>query len=194
MKTASKGRGYERIEGVENYLQDRKKLDEGLEVGADSYIPKPFNIQHLKIRIEKLLELRKTLRDKYINGFQVGEMDSSGMSEGEMKFIKNIETVIDENLMNESFSVEDLGNELAFSRMQLYRKLKALTGYSPNEYIRNYRLKQAAKLLQKRDLNVTEVLYEIGFSNKSYFTKCFKEMYNMTPKEYSKQFERKREI
>jgi len=167
---------------------------EGLEVGADSYIPKPFNIQHLKIRIEKLLELRKTLRDKYINGFQVGEMDSSGMSEGEMKFIKNIETVIDENLMNESFSVEDLGNELAFSRMQLYRKLKALTGYSPNEYIRNYRLKQAAKLLQKRDLNVTEVLYEIGFSNKSYFTKCFKEMYNMTPKEYSKQFERKREI
>ncbi|TKG93742.1 hybrid sensor histidine kinase/response regulator [Puteibacter caeruleilacunae] len=159
---------------------------EGLEVGADSYIPKPFNVQHLKVRISKLLELRKALRDKYRNNFQLLEKDESGLKEADLKFVKNVETIIDKYLMDESFSVELLGNEIGFSRMQLYRKLKSITDLSPNEFIRNYRLKKAAELLQKGEMNVSEVLYEIGFTNKSYFTKCFKEIYGMTPTEYMK--------
>ena len=91
-------------------------------------------------------------------------------------------------MMEEAFTVETLGQEMAYSRMQLYRKLKNISGLSPNEFIRNYRLKRAATILQDGELSVTEVLYQVGFSNKSYFTKCFKDIYGLTPKEYSKKY------
>lgn len=161
---------------------------EGLEVGADSYIPKPFNVKHLVVRVSKLLELRSSLREKFKNNFQLMDKAPSGMKESDLKFIKQAETVIDQNIMEEDFTVETLGQEMAYSRMQLYRKLKNISGLSPNEFIRNYRLKRAANILQEGDLSVTEVLYQVGFSNKSYFTKCFKEIYGLTPKEYSKKY------
>ncbi len=116
------------------------------------------------------------------------DVEGSGMSERDIKFLREVEKVIEANLDNESFAVDKLSSELAFSRMQLYRKLKALTGFSPNEFIRNYRLKRAAEMLRTGDLNVTEVLYQTGFSNKSYFTRCFKAMYEITPKSYSQKY------
>ncbi|QZE14579.1 response regulator [Halosquirtibacter laminarini] len=161
---------------------------EGIDMGADSYIPKPFNIKHLVIRVEKLLELRNSLREKFKNNFLLIDKSPSGMSESDLKFVKQAEQMILENIMEEDFSVEKLGRELAYSRMQLYRKMKSITGLSPNEFIRNYRLKQAAANLQKGEQSITEVLYQVGFSNKSYFTKCFKEFYGETPKEYSKRY------
>ncbi|QZT36663.1 response regulator [Halosquirtibacter xylanolyticus] len=161
---------------------------QGIEMGADSYIPKPFNVRHLETRIEKLMELRDALQEKFKNNFLLIDKAPTGMKESDLKFIKLAENVIKENIMEENFSVESLGKELAYSRMQLYRKMKNITGLSPNEFIRNYRLKQAAKMLQEGELSVTEVLYQVGFSNKSYFTKCFKELYNETPKEYSKKY------
>lgn len=155
----------------------------GIEVGADAYIPKPFNVKHLKIRVKKLLELREILAEKFKHG-KLLDQGKKGMSEREIIFLNKAEEIIKNNLQNESFSIDQLAQELAFSRMQLYRKLKALVDVSPNEFIRNYRLRKAAKLLECGEMNVTEVIYETGFSHKSYFTRCFKEMYGITPKEY----------
>ncbi len=95
--------------------------------------------------------------------------------------------VLDENLVESSFSIEAFSKAVGLSRMQLHRKIKALTGLSASEFIRSQRLKLAAQLLKKSDINISQVGYTVGFNDHSYFTKCFKEAYNCTPTEYSKQ-------
>ena len=92
--------------------------------------------------------------------------------------------------MNIVFVVNDLGLELGFSRMQLYRKLKSITTLSANEFIRSYRLKKAAEYLKTSEMNISEILYQVGFSNRSYFTKCFKKQYDVTPREYRENLEK----
>ena len=91
---------------------------------------------------------------------------------------------IKQHKKDKKFDGIDLWGELAYSRMQLYRKLKSITSLSANEFIRSYRLKKAASLLKETEMNITEILYEVGFTNRSYFTKCFKLKYGKTPKEY----------
>jgi len=159
---------------------------EGIEVGADAYIPKPFDMRFLKIKTQKLLEEREFLKEKFASKGITLDSQKIGINNTEKAFLEKAEKVIEENIMNSEFGVEDLAKALSFSRMQLYRKFKSVRGLSANEFIRAYRIKKAALLLRETDLNVSEILYDIGFTNRSYFSKCFKQNFEMSPKEYSK--------
>ena len=157
---------------------------EGLQVGADSYIPKPFDIRHLEVRIQKLLLQRETLKRKFTSGEIKLDSQKVGINKTEKDFLEKMEAVIEENLSNSEFGVEDLGNDMGYSRMQLYRKLKTIRGLSANEFIREYRIKKSAVYLRETDMKIYEILYEVGISNHSYFTKCFKQYFNMSPRKY----------
>ncbi len=160
----------------------------GLEVGADSYIPKPFDMRILEMKVKKLLEERENLKEKFRLKGITQDSRKIGINNTQKTFLEKAEKVIEENLMNNEFGVEDLALALSFSRMQLYRKFKSILGSSANEFIRNYRIKKAAHLLIKTDLNVSEILYDVGFTNRSYFSKCFKKSFDMSPKEYAKKY------
>ena len=169
-------------------LSARASIDhkiEGLKVGADVYIPKPFDMRLLKIKTQKLLEEREFLIEKFASKRITLDSQKIGINHTEKAFLEKAEKVIEDNLTNSEFVVKDLGRALSFSRMQLYRKFKSVRGLSANEFIRAYRIKKAALLLRETDLNVSEILYTIGFTNRSYFAKCFKKSFDMSPKEYS---------
>ena len=163
-------------------------LIEGLEVGADSYISKPFDMRHLEVRIKKLMDQRTALKEKFTKGSVKLDSQKVGINNTEKLFLEKVEKILEENLTNSEFKVDDLGNQLGYSRMQLYRKLKSIRGLSANEFIREYRIKKAAVYLRETDMKIFEVLYEIGISNHSYFTKCFKQYFNKSPKEYIEEY------
>ncbi len=156
-----------------------------MEVGADAYIPKPFDIRLLEIRIKKLMEQLNLLQEKFSSNNIALDSQELGINEVEKNFLEKAEQVIEENLMNSNFGVEDLAAGMNFSPMQLYRKFKSIRGITTNEFIRAYRIKKSAVLLRETDLNVTEILYRIGFSNQSYFSKCFKQEFDLSPKAYA---------
>lgn len=156
---------------------------EGLETGADSYIPKPFNPRHLQIRIEKLVELRKTLKAKYKND-NTFEPVQMAITSADERFLKKAVETIKNRISDTEFSVENLGEAIGMSRVHLHRKLKSMVGESPGDFIRNIRLKQAAYLLQNEDIPVSEVCYLVGFSSPSYFSNCFNKQFRMTPSQF----------
>ena len=161
---------------------------EGLKVGADAYIPKPFDIRHLEVRIQTLLDQREKLKIKFSSGDIKLDSQKIGINKLEKDFLEKMETVVEENLSNSDFGVEDLGEAMGYSKMQLYRKLKSIRGLSANEFIREYRVKKAAVYLRETDMKIFEILYEIGISNHSYFTKCFKQHFEMSPREYIEKY------
>lgn len=157
---------------------------EGLETGADDYIGKPFAMNELEVRMHNLIETRKKLQEKYARQMtmQPGEVKITSMDE---RFLKKIMDVVENHIADTSFGVELFAREVAMSQVQLYRKLTALTAHSPNDFIRHIRLQRAAELLKKKAGNVTEVAYQVGFNNLSYFSKCFRETFGVSPKEYA---------
>ena len=155
----------------------------GLELGADDYIQKPFSSRQLALRIEKLIELRNRLRIRYSQGHFIAPKDIAVSSTDE-KFLQKIQEIVDSDFMESDFSVDDFCQKLGMSRMQLHRKLTALTGLSTSAFIRDQRLRKAIQKLEKTDETVAEIAYSVGFSSPSYFIKCFKETYQMTPLEY----------
>jgi signal transduction histidine kinase/ligand-binding sensor domain-containing protein/DNA-binding response OmpR family regulator len=159
---------------------------EGLETGADSYIPKPFNPKHLLVRVKKLLELRENLLNKFSKSinFEAKEMTLTSADE---RFLQKAINLVKENISNSDLNIEDMGTELGMSRVHLYRKLKALTNQTPSEFVRTIRLKQAAYLLSQNKINISEVAYAVGFSSHQYFTNCFQNYFNMSPTDYSQQ-------
>ncbi|PWI28928.1 hybrid sensor histidine kinase/response regulator [Flavobacteriaceae bacterium LYZ1037] len=156
----------------------------GLETGADDYITKPFKLKLLEIKVRNLMNLREKLQQRYSQELVLKPKDMV-VSDFDGKFIKKLKMVLDESLTESSFSVEDFSNALQMSRMQLHRKLKALTGLSATEFIRSQRLKLAVTLLQNSEANISEIGYSVGFNDPSYFTKCFKEAYGCSPSEYT---------
>jgi signal transduction histidine kinase/ligand-binding sensor domain-containing protein/DNA-binding response OmpR family regulator len=156
---------------------------EGIEMGADSYIPKPFNLKHLETRIEKLLELRKKLKNKYGTGANSKETEIKVISSDEKLFLKFNEK-LREQISNPDLSVESISRELGLSRVHLNRRLKTITNESPGNYIRDFRLKQAALLLTSKKMTIAEVAYAVGFSSHAYFSNIFKEHFGMSPSEY----------
>ena len=156
---------------------------EGLEMGADSYIPKPFNMKHLETRIEKLIELRRKLRGKYATNGNKVEPEIKVVSSDE-KLLHKFNEKLREQINNPDLSVESLSQELGLSRVHLNRRLKAITNESPGNYIRNFRLKQAALLLTSKKMSIAEVAYAVGFSSHAYFSNIFKEHFGMSPSEY----------
>ena len=155
---------------------------EGYEHGADSYITKPFHSKVLLARIENLLKQRKLLK-KLFQGSQVAEQEiaESHLEDRDKQFLKQLHAIIQQNLSDSEFSVEDIGKQIGLSRVQLYRKVKAMTGSSVVDLLRKARLAKAKRLLETRSMSVSEVAYDVGFSAPSYFTKCFKEEYGILP-------------
>lgn len=155
---------------------------EGYEHGADSYITKPFHSKVLLARIENLLRQRQLLKNLY-QGAQEAEKEisESHLEDRDKQFLKLLQAIIQKNLSDSEFGVEDMGQQIGLSRVQLYRKVKAMTGSSVVDLLRKARLAKARRLLETRSMSVSEVAYEVGFSAPSYFTKCFKEEYGMLP-------------
>ncbi len=163
------------------------KLD-GLETGADDYVTKPFHPQELHVRVRNLIEGRRNLRARFGREVKLQPKDIT-VSSADEKFLQNAMAVVEKHMSDSDFSVEALENEMMMSKMQLYRKLKALTDQSPSEFVRTLRLKRAASLISQRSGNISEIAYEVGFNNLSYFAKCFKEYYGVPPSEYASRAE-----
>lgn len=165
------------------YTMDEQKI-KGYECGADSYLTKPFNGKILKARLQNLIENHLRLQNFFTD--QTGMTSKPQLNEADKGFVDKLRKEIEERLSNPDTNVEDLGAALGFSRVQLYRKTKALTGYAPNELLRIARLKKAASLLAATEKSIAEVTYEVGFSSPSYFTRCFKEFFGENPTDYLK--------
>ncbi|WP_339143985.1 response regulator [Croceitalea sp. MTPC5] len=157
----------------------------GIKSGADDYITKPFNSALLKSKMTNLIHNRKRMRARYSQEVILRPKDIA-VTPSDQILLERIQSVLDVSLTEPSFSAEDFAKALGFSRMQLHRKLKALTGLSASGFIRSQRLKLAAQQLEKSGANVSEVCYQTGFNNLSYFAKCFKEAYGVTPSQYPK--------
>lgn len=161
----------------------------GFKSGADAYITKPFSIKVLRARIDTLVATREKLKDIFMQKINGG--GNNIHEENEDKFMTIIMHEIEKNLANSEYSVKELCEATNYSYIQVYRKVKALSGITVNELIRNIRLQKAAGMLEKSDVRISEIMYEVGFSSPSYFTKCFKDYYNMTPKEYAQKYSSK---
>jgi signal transduction histidine kinase/DNA-binding response OmpR family regulator len=153
------------------------------EIGADDYITKPFDVEILQSRINNLLTQRLRLRDYYRKDVSLLS-DKEKLPTLDEQFLEKAHNYIEKNLLNAKFSIETLAAEMNMSRSQLHRKLAAIAGQSTSEFIRNVRLRKAAFLLSNQQGGVSEVAFEVGFDNLSYFTRSFKEVYNCTPSEF----------
>jgi signal transduction histidine kinase/ligand-binding sensor domain-containing protein/DNA-binding response OmpR family regulator len=158
---------------------------EGIRVGADVYLTKPFEIEVLEAHIDHLLE-RKTELYQYFRHELVTEPTEkeTGKENEDDRFLRKVMNSIEANISNPDFSVESLSDEMGMSSTHLYRKLKSLTQLGGNEIIKKYRIKKASLLLKNKEGNISEIMYEVGFSNLSYFSKCFRAEFGVTPKEY----------
>lgn len=155
---------------------------EGYEHGADSYITKPFHSKVLLARIENLLRQRQLLKNLYQGTKEAEkEISEAHLEDRDKQFLKQLQAIIQKNLSDSEFGVENMGQQIGLSRVQLYRKVKAMTGSSVVDLLRKARLAKARRLLETRSMSVSEVAYEVGFSAPSYFTKCFKDEYGMLP-------------
>lgn len=159
---------------------------EGLKVGADAYIPKPFHPEHLLVRVEKLINSRNLLKQKFGTETNLNTIHIENNSLDE-KLIKDIIDFINRNLMNSELNGDIIAKEVNISRMTLHRKLKSLVGYSSSEFIRIIRLKEAAYQIENSDKAISAICYEVGFNSPSYFTSRFTKYFNMTPTEYLKE-------
>ncbi len=156
---------------------------QGYDGGADSYISKPFNSQLLLSRVRNLIANRRQLRLFFGDNQTIGKEAVSDLDKG---FVSRFKALVEEKMKDAELNVEDLGRDMGMSRVQLYRKLKSLTNYSPNELLRRMRLKKAASLLASSEMTVAEIAYEVGFSSPSYFTKCYKEQFGESPTDFLK--------
>ena len=167
-------------------VSDQDKI-EGLQIGADDYLIKPFNDKELLARINNLIIQRRKLREKYLRDAEIRPTEVA-VTSVDKKFIEKLMRVVEENISNPEFHVEQLADLLAMSRTQLNRKISSILGQKPNEFIRKYRIRRAAELIKQNFGNMTAVAYKVGFDNLSYFSKCFKQIYKQSPLEFEKNF------
>lgn len=163
--------------GVENKI-------EGLETGADDYLTKPFEAKELAVRVKNLIEQRRRLWEHYHANPQKVDPEKVATTSLDKKFLEKVLDLLEKRHADADFGVPQMQQELAMSKTQLHRKLKALTNESPGELLRNFRLKRAAQLLANKTDTVTQIAYRVGFNNLSYFAKCFKEQYGVSPSSF----------
>ncbi|MEZ4918145.1 MAG: ATP-binding protein [Saprospiraceae bacterium] len=159
--------------------EQKDRLD-GLRQGADAYLTKPFDKAELHIRLQKLHELRKTLQKRYSDP-QNHPTSLDEKPSPESRFLKELRTITETHMGRPDTCIENIQKDMALSQMQLYRKLKALTGLTPSLYIRDIRLEKSIQLLQEGELNVSEIAYEVGFNTPAYFSRAFVEKYGRQP-------------
>jgi DNA-binding response OmpR family regulator/two-component sensor histidine kinase len=163
---------------------------EGLETGADDFITKPFDQHELLVRIQNLITQRKKLKEHYLQEIGIADLavkEKSGETEFislDQKFLRKAKTVIENHLSDNEFDVMQFGDEMNLSRTQLHRKLRALINQSASEFIRTIRLNYARILLTNKTGNISEIALEVGFTNPSYFSECFRKQFGLTPSEF----------
>jgi AraC-like DNA-binding protein len=162
---------------------------EGYNIGVSDYITKPFTFEILASRIRNLLSQQKLLQKKFQKQIEVnpGEITITPLDE---QFIRQALDVVEKNIGNPDFSVEEFSRDMCMSRVALYKKILALTGKAPLEFIRTLRLKRAAQLLEKSGMTIAEIAYEVGFNNPKNFSKYFKEEFNVLPSQYQARLSR----
>ena len=165
-------------------LTEHENVVKGLSAGANDYITKPFELEYLVLKINNLLYLKEKLQSKIIHDTQLTDHEFSDKKD--KQFIDKVVECVEANISDSTYSVDQLCDCVGISHPQVYRKIKALTNMSISVFIRNIRLKKAAKLLLSKDIKINEVAYEVGFSDPNYFTKCFTKLYEQTPREYVK--------
>ena len=158
---------------------------EGMKLGADVYIEKPFSVEYLKVCVANLLNNREKLRASFVNSpfVQTGSM---AMTKADESFLKTLKEVVVANMQNPDFCLDDMASLLNMSRSSLNRKIKGILDMTPNDYIRLERLKKAAQLLKEGECKINEVCYMTGFNTPSYFTKCFQKQFGILPKDFVK--------
>lgn len=157
---------------------------EGFRAGADDYLPKPFNMEMLQLRISHLLELRRQRNQDFLKGEDV-EVEAVALNEIDQKFLRSAVEAIERHLSNEEYDIDALAADVCMSRSTLYRKLHSLTGQKPSLFIRAIRLKHAARMIKEGSYNLTEISTLCGFSSPSYFSRCFKAQYGIPPASYN---------
>lgn len=168
-------------------LSDERQRIFGISGGADEYIQKPFHIHYVKVKIIRLLEERKRLREQLLQKLQESNLLLAPPEKAENMediFLRKFIARIEENYTDSDYNVEKISETLGLSRGHLHRKVKELTGTTPVDFLRNYRLNRAARLLREKKYTVSEIAYQTGFSSPAYFSKCFKAVYNTTPTEF----------
>jgi signal transduction histidine kinase/ligand-binding sensor domain-containing protein/AraC-like DNA-binding protein len=160
---------------------DENKV-EGIRMGADSYLTKPFDIDLLEAHIDHLITRNEELKSYFRK--ELGLLPDAPATSDDQRFIDKVMHIIQANIANPDFGVDHLCRDIGMSTTHLYRKLKSTTHLSANEIIKKYRIKKASLLLRNKQGNITEIMYSVGFSNLSYFSKCFKKEYGMSPKDY----------
>ena len=163
-------------------VTQQNKLD-GLELGADDYITKPFDYKELLLRIKNLIDLRKKLKEKFSTEIKT-KPETVSLNKPDQEFIQKVNDVIEKYLINENFNSDVLAKEMFVSRSQLNRKLHAITDQGPGEFIRNYKLKRAAQMILENKLSITQIAYEVGFGSPAQFTRAFQKHYNSLPSEF----------
>ena len=161
------------------------KID-GLKIGADDYVTKPFNANELKLRVKNLANARINLRNKFSRILNLSPTEITVTSADE-EFLKNAIDIVEKHIDNVNFTVVQFAYELAVSRSLLFAKIKAITNQAPNQFIKSIRLKRAAQLLKQKKINVAEVAYKVGFKDPRYFRRCFKKQFNQSPTQFMEQ-------
>ncbi|WP_321334937.1 two-component regulator propeller domain-containing protein [uncultured Bacteroides sp.] len=156
---------------------------EGLKLGADAYIEKPFSVEYLKVCVSNLLTNREKLRASFVHSPFV-QTNTMAMTKADEAFLRNLKEVIIENMQDPDFSLDDMASLLNMSRSSLNRKIKGVLDMTPNDYIRLERLKRAAQLLKEGECKINEICYMVGFNTPSYFTKCFLKQFGSLPKDF----------
>lgn len=166
-------------------LSEDKERIQGLKMGADAYLPKPLNMQILFSTINNLLEARKNLRLAF-GGIQAAVTKAEGLSAFDATLIKRARKYIEDNIANPDISTTLLASELKMSRTNLHRKLRSLVDQSTTEFVKNIRINKAMEYMENKGMNVSEACYAVGFTSTSYFSRCFKEIYGISPSEYKR--------
>jgi YesN/AraC family two-component response regulator len=157
---------------------------EGLKLKADAYIVKPFNVQYLEENIKNLIRNRESLRDHYSSELPNESLRTSSSKKIDRKFVSEFSAIVENNIANENFGVDDICREIGISRVQLYRKVKAVLGLNVNDYILSVRMQKAKYLLLNEDLSISEISFKVGFSSQAYFSTVFKSKFGVTPKAF----------
>lgn len=165
-------------------MTDEKHVEEGLRIGADDYIQKPFDVKYLKNKIDNIINNRKILRSKFLDINKPRESDDEMENNHNLEFINKATAIIEEHMIDNDFSITDFSREMGMSRSLLYTKFNAVTGYSPNDFIKIIRMKRAVKLFKENRYSINEVASMTGFEEASYFTTCFKKIYGKSPKQF----------
>lgn len=165
---------------------DMENKLEALQYGVDDYITKPFSSAYLEARIENLLKLRKQLQELYRSSLTSGVISPSKpsvVSQDDI-FIQRIMTFIEQNIDNSELTIEDIAMHIGFSRSAFFKKLKSLTGLAPVEFLKEVRIQRAAQLIETGEYNFSEITYMVGINDPRYFSRCFKQKFSMSPREY----------